>query len=104
MRAGATLAVRVRGARPDGSAHRPGSGARGAVAAFYRPGKDPEHVLADRDPDRVLVLAFDAVTRTYGAEVATAGWEPGTWTVRGVVLGADGTEEGWEFSRFGLDP
>lgn len=99
MRAGSKLAVRVRGVRMDGSPH---SG--GAVAAFYGPGKDPEHVLADREPDRQVVLSFDPVTRIYGGQVATAGWEPGTWTVRGVVLGSDGVPEGWEFSRFPLDP
>ena len=93
------MAVRVRGSRPDGSSH-----SAGAVAEFYTPGKDPEHVQADRDPDKLLILPFDPVTRTYGREVSTAGWEPGTWTVRGVVLGPDGVPDGWEFFRFPLDP
>jgi hypothetical protein len=98
MQAGQTIAVRVRGARPDGSAHR-----HGAVAAFWGPGRDPRRDPGDRVPDRTAVLAFDPVTRTYGAEVRTAGWRPGTWTVRGIVLGPDGVPEGWDWYRFPLE-
>lgn len=98
MQAGQTLAVRVRGARPDGSAHR-----HGAVARFYAPGRDPRRDPADREPDRTAVLAFDPVTRDYGAEVPTGGWVPGDWTVQGAVLGADGAPEGWAWYSFLLD-
>jgi hypothetical protein len=103
MQAGETLAVRVRGVRADGTAH-----SRGAVAQFYAPGRDPEHDPAARDPDKVLVLPFDAVTRHYGADVRTVhpdgrAWAPGTWTVRAAVLGADGAPEGWAWYRFGVE-
>lgn len=99
MQAGKTLAVRMRAARADGS---PLDGP--AVASFFRPGKDPEHVPADREPDLEAVLAFDPVTRLHGADVGTAGWEPGTWTVQGRTLGADGAPAGWAFHRFGVEP
>jgi hypothetical protein len=99
MMAGQAILVRVRGVRGSGAAHR-GS----AVAAFFAPGKDPERDPASRDPDRLAVLAFDPAARAYAAEVPTLGWVPGTWTVRGTVLGPDGTPEGWEYSRFPLDP
>jgi hypothetical protein len=99
MQAGKKLAVRVRGARTDGKAH---SG--GAVAWFFAPGKDPEHVPADRVPDRQVVLSFDPASRTYGAEVSTRGWAPGDWVLQGVVLGPDGAPEGWDWFRFPLEP
>jgi hypothetical protein len=99
VQAGEKLAVRVRGTRMDGSAHR-----HGAVAAFFAPGKDPEHVLADRVPDRQVPLGFDPVARVYGAEVRTDGWRPGTWTVQGTVLGPDGAPDGWAWYRFTLGP
>jgi hypothetical protein len=98
VQAGQTLAVRVRGTRADGSAH-----AYGAVAQFYAPGRDPRHVPADREPDRQAVLAFDPGTRLYGAEVRTDGWQPGDWTLRGVVLGASGAPEGWAWYSFPLE-
>jgi len=99
MHAGEAIAVRVRGNRLDGTAHD-----GGAVAAFFAPGKDPEHVPGDREPDRQAALGFDPVTRVYGAQVRTAGWAPGTWTCRGTVLGADGVPEGWAWFAFPLDP
>lgn len=99
MQAGEKLAVRLRGTRADGRAHR-----SGAVAEFFAPGRDPEHDPADRIPDRQAVPAFDEASRTYAAEVSTAGWEPGSWTVRGAVLGPDGVPEGWAWFRFPLDP
>jgi hypothetical protein len=98
MQAGQKLTVRVRGIRPGGGVHD-----RGAVAQFYAPGRDPEHDPADREPDRVLVLPFDPVTRFYARDVATAGWAPGTWTLRGVVLDAGGTLEGWAWHRFPVE-
>jgi hypothetical protein len=98
VQAGQALAVRVRGVKPDGSAH-----SRGAVAQFYAPGKDPRHVPGDREPDRIAVLSFDPDTRTYGAEVRTDGWQPGDWTLRGVVLGADGAPDGWAWYSFPLE-
>lgn len=99
MQAGMKLAVRVRASRPDGSLHR-----HGAVAWFYRPGKDPQRLAADRIPDRQVTLSFDAAARAYGAEVSTDGWEPGDWTMQGVVLGPDGAAEGWDWAGFPLDP
>jgi hypothetical protein len=99
MQAGKKLSVRVRAARMNGSSH-----SAGAVALFFAPGKDPERVPADRTPDRQVILAFDAASRTYGAEVPTAGWAPGTWTVQGMVLGADGAPEGWDWHRFPVEP
>ena len=100
MQAGQVLTVRVRGVRAaDGKAH-----ASGAVAAFYGPGRDPEHVPGDREPDRQAALSFDPVTRVYGAQVRTDGWAPGTWTARGMVLGADGSPEGWDWFRFPVEP
>lgn len=82
----------------SGAAH-----AAGAIAQFYRPGRDPRRDPAGRVPDRQAVLAFDPVTRAYGAGVSTAGWEPGNWTARGVVLGADGAAEGWDYFSFPLE-
>ena len=97
MQAGQKLAVRLRAATPDGSAVR-----APAMAAFYRPGKDPEHDPAHRVPDRVVPLAFDEASRVYGAEVSTAGWVPGTWTYCGTVTDDGGTPAGWGFCRFTL--
>lgn len=91
--------VRVRAVRGDGSLHK-GS----ALARFFAPGKDPEHDPADRDPDRQVVLAPDQGTRGYAAQVPTAGWPPGSWTVQAVVLAPDGTAEGWAWYRMPLDP
>ncbi len=99
VEAGQTLAVRVRGTRLDGSAHE-----HGAVAQFWRPGRDPRRNAGDRAPDRLAVLAFDPVTRTYGADVRTDGWAPGDWTARGMVLGADGAPDGWAWYQFPLEP
>lgn len=99
MQAGQAIAVRVRGSRPDGSAHR-----FGAVAVFFAPGKDPRVNPADRTPDRQVILALDPAARIYGAKVSTAGWAPGAWTVQGVVLGPDGAPEGWEWHAFTLEP
>jgi hypothetical protein len=98
MQAGMKLAVRLRAATPEGKA-----AGTAAVARFYGPGRDPEHDPADREPDRVLVLPFDPVTRFYARDVATAGWAPGTWTLRGVVLDAGGTLEGWAWHRFPVE-
>lgn len=98
MQAGKTLAVRMRAATAGGV---PLTGL--AMASFFRPGKDPEHVVADRQPDREAVLVFDPVTRLHGAEISTAGWEPGTWTVQGRTLGADGAPAGWAFHQFGIE-
>lgn len=99
MQAGMKLAVGLRAVRPDGSTYK-GT----AVAAFFGPGKDPVRVPADREPDRMAVLAFDPVSRTYGAEVSTAGWEPGRWMLRGAVSGDSGAPEGWDWFSFTLEP
>ena len=65
MQAGTLISVKLRAARPDGSL------VRGpAIAAFFAPGKDPEHVPADRVPDREVPLSFDEDSRTYGGEVS----------------------------------
>lgn len=93
------LDVKVRAVRGDGSVHK-GS----AVALFFAPGRDPEHDPADRSPDRQVVLAPDPAARGYAASVPTAGWAPGTWTVQGVVLGPDGSPEGWGWYRLPLEP
>lgn len=99
MQAGEKLEVRLRAASTDGRAVR-GT----AVAAFFAPGKDPQRVPADREPDRTAVLAFDEVTRTYAAQVSTAGWAAGAWTVRGTVLGPDGAADGWGYCTVLLGP
>jgi hypothetical protein len=98
MQAGGKLSVRLRAAKPDGQVVR-----AAAIAEFYRPGKDPEHQLADRIPDRQVPLSFDAASRTYGAEVSTTGWLPGDWTLRGSVLDASGVPSGWGWSGFTLE-
>ena len=96
VQAGKTALVQMRAALADGT---PLEGP--AVASFFRPGKDPEHDLADREPDLEVALAFDPVTRLHHAQVSTAGWAPGTWTVRGRT---DGDQpRGWAFSRFPLE-
>ena len=97
MQAGQKLAVRLRAARPDGSVVR-----APAVASFYAPGKDPERLPADRVPDRVVPLVFDADSRLYGAEVSTAGWAPGVWTYCGTVSDGGAAPAGWGFCRFTL--
>lgn len=103
MHAGERIAVRLRVSRPDGKTVRPGDGSA-AVAAFFGPGKDPQHRVSDREPDREVPLVFDEVTRTYGAEPSTAGWQPGTWTVQGKVLDGRGAADGWGWQWFTLEP
>ncbi len=99
MQAGTLISVKLRAAKPDGSL------VRGpAIAAFSAPGKDPEHVPADRVPDREVPLAFDEDSRTYGGEVSSKGWLPGTWTMSGMVLSGDGTPAGWGWYTFTVDP
>ena len=99
MRAGGGLEVRLRASRPDGSV------VRGpAIAAFFCPGKDPRRVPADRIPDRQVPLSFDETSRTCAAQVSTAGWEPGAWTVRGTSLDASGVPAGWAWFSFTLEP
>jgi hypothetical protein len=99
VHAGEKIAVLVRGNCLDGTAHH-----GGAIAEFFAPGRDPQHDPGDREPDSSVPLGFDPVTRTYGADVPTAAWAPGTWTVRGAVLGADGEPEGWGWYSFTLEP
>lgn len=99
MQAGSKLAVKLRASRPDGTV------VRGpAIAAFFCPGKDPGHDPADRIPDRQVPLSFDEASRIYAAEVSTAGWEPGAWTLQGTVLDASGVPSGWGWFSFTLDP
>lgn len=93
------ISIRLRAARPDGSL------VRGpAIAAFFSPGKDPEHLPGDRVPDREVPLIFDEDSRVYTAEVSSAGWAPGSWTMSGMVLSGDGTPSGWGWHVFTLDP
>jgi hypothetical protein len=99
MQAGQDIAVRVRAHRPDGTSVR-GT----AVAAFFAPGRDPERNPDGRGPDTEAGLGFDAVTRTYGADVPTAGWAPGEWTVCGRVTGSGSDPSGWSWFRFTLEP
>lgn len=91
--------VSMRAATPEGKLLR-GPG----VASFFRPGKDPEHVLADRVPDREVPLPFSEVARGHQAEVSTAGWTPGAWTVQTKVLDDGGTPVGWAWYTLPLDP
>lgn len=56
------------------------------TAQFWAPGRDPEHdPEARQDPDHAAPCAYDPRTRRWSALVSTAGWLPGTWTVRGLV-------------------
>jgi len=99
MQAGQALAVRLRAARPDGTVVR-----ERAAAEFFAPGKDPERLPADRIPDRQVPLSFDSSSRLYTATVSTAGWVPGAWTGRGVVLDSSGAPAGWGWFTVTLDP
>jgi hypothetical protein len=99
MQAGSRIAVKLRASRPDGSLIR-----GPAIAAFYCPGKDPQHDPADRIPDRQVPLSFDDTVREHTAEVSTAGWKPGTWTLQGTVLDAAGVPSGWGWYAFPLEP
>jgi hypothetical protein len=76
----------------------------GPVAAeFWGPGRDPEHDLAVRAaPDHRVLCSYDSAARRWLARVdgrVTAGWAPGTWTVRGWV---HGEPAGWGWATFGL--
>jgi hypothetical protein len=95
VHAGETVLVRVTAAR----AGRPVT--EGLVTAeFWAPGRDPEHDPAARaDPDHAVPASFDAPSRRWLARVPTAGWTPGTWTVRGRVAGDNET---WAWVTFGL--
>ena len=95
MHAGETVLVRVTAAR----AGAPVTG--GAVTAeFWAPGRDPEHDAAARgDPDHAAPCTFEPRSRRWLARVSTAGWAPGTWTVRSRVAGEDET---WAWATFGL--
>lgn len=99
MHAGERISVQLRASRPNGTTVR-----ACAVAAFFAPGKDPQRRPGDREPDFEVQLVFDEVSRTYGAEPSTAGWEPGTWTVQGKVMGDCGAADGWGYHRFILEP
>ena len=99
MQAGSKLEVNLRAATPAGSLLR-GPG----IAEFFCPGKDPEHTPADRVPDRQAPLSFDEAARTHTAQVSTAGWQPGAWTLRGAVLDAAGVPSGWAWFSFTLEP
>jgi len=78
-----------------------------AHAEFYRPGKNPAKVPADRVVDQGPVeLTFDADVAnkdgTFGAYVGyvdTSGWAPGKWTYKATVTGAFDT---WEYGTFAL--
>jgi len=99
VQAGQPLAVTVRGVTAlDGR-----SCTSGAAARFFRPGRDPERT-AGLAPDAEVPLRFDPASRTWRAQVRTDGWEPGTWTLQGVVLDPAGDVAGWAWYRFGLDP
>jgi hypothetical protein len=70
------------------------------TAEFWAPGRDPEHDPdARRSPDHSASCAFEPSTRRWLARVATAGWPPGTWTVRGRV---SGDHETWSWATFPL--
>ena len=56
------------------------------IAQFWAPGRDPGRDPGVREaPDHVVPCAYDPRTRRWSALVSTAGWPPGTWTVRGLV-------------------
>ena len=96
--------VRVKGSlpAPDGRVVREGD----VLAEFWRPGRDPRGDAAQRStPDHYVACLFDEQTSSWVTRASTAGWGPGTWTVRGrlttpVTSGEPG--EGWAWLTFDL--
>jgi hypothetical protein len=72
------------------------------TAEFWAPGTDPVSDPAVRAaPSFSVPCTYDESRRRWTAQVATAGWAPGVWTVRGRVAGSDGGE-GWAWQSLPL--
>jgi hypothetical protein len=97
MHAGEGLLIRISAARSgrviDGGQ---------VTAEFWAPGRDPVTDPAVRaTPDHQAGCDYDPFTRRWTARVPfTAGWPPGTWTVRGRASGEDW--DGWAWQTFPL--
>jgi hypothetical protein len=101
LQAGQTALVRVKAATADGKVQRDGY----ALAEFWEPGRDPEHDPSQRDrPDRIVELEWDEALRAWSGYVDTAGWAPGTWTVRGRAQcpTGRGPAKGWAWGALPL--
>jgi hypothetical protein len=99
MHAGEGLLIRVTAGHPGGAPVTSGT----VTAEFWSPGRDPERDPAAREsPDHAVPCEYDERSRRWLARVdSTAGWAPGTWTVRGRAVAAS-SAEGWAWQTFGL--
>lgn len=96
MHAGQDIAIRLKAATDDGKVVR----AAQVTAEFWAPGKDPRSDPGVRaQPDYSAPCEFDGHA-TWTCRVPTDGWQPGTWTVRGLVQGREA--RGWAFQTFTL--
>jgi hypothetical protein len=101
LQAGQTALIRVKAATVSGAVPRDGY----AVAEFWAPGRDPEHDPEAREhPDYQVELAWHEELRAWAAHADTAGWAPGTWTVRGRanVSTGQGPAKGWAWGTLPL--
>lgn len=79
------------------------------VVEFYKPGKNPAKIPADREADYgPEILTFtpgvqnkDGTRGAYVGYVSTAGWDPGKYTYRAQLSGSFDT---WEYGQFVLAP
>jgi hypothetical protein len=109
MHAGETVAVRIRAAVGSRTVS---TGT--VVAEFWSPFRaDPEQNPDERDrPDWTTECSWDEPSRSWLTHVATEGWPPGLWTVRGKVATTFGPRpegqlpagRGWAWQRFTLAP
>lgn len=89
-----------------GTAHKPNGDPivdMNGTVEFYGPGKNPVKVPGDRVVDSgPHALLYDPDLQAYKAEVSTAGFAPGKWTVRLRLSG--GVVDTWEYTTFTLKP